>query len=218
MVILNSFVLPVLLGVLSSLLVVMFVEYMRKPTLMLDVSPPDDQKHGSDHPAREMRCLRVRVSNKDLPPALRWMRRETAAHCRASVRFEFLEGASVFSEAMSGRWAASPEPVPMEALIGATKFQIWDPNRMAMASEMSIPAGESEELDIAVRCDSDAESYGWNNQSYQPPYWKNPRWKLDKGRYRVRVTIRSAGSKVERAFHMNNDGRRQDFLLQLERG
>jgi hypothetical protein len=100
--------------------------------------------------------------------------------------------------------------------MGTTKFQIWDPNRMAMASEMSIPAGESEDLDIAIRCDSDAEAYGWNNQSYQPPFWKNPRWKLDKGRYRVRVTVRSAGSKVERLFHLNNDGQRTDFRLQFE--
>ena len=216
MAILDSFVLPVLLGVLSSLLVVMFVEYMKKPALTMDVATPDDQNHGPDHPAREMRCLRVKVTNKDLHRTLRWMRRETAEHCRADVRFEFLEGAPVFAATMNGRWTASPEPIPMEAQIGETKFQVWDPNRMAMASEMSIPAGETEELDVAVRCDSDAEAYGWNNQSYQPPFWKNPRWKLDKGRYRVRVTIRSAGSKVERLFHMNNGALRQDFQLQLK--
>jgi len=183
MVVLNSFVLPVLLGVVSSLVVVMLVEYMRRPTLTLGVAQPDDQCHGADHPAQKMRCLRVRVANKGLPRAFTWMSRETAVHCRASVSFEFLEGASVFSEGMNGRWAGSPEPVPLMADIGGSKFQIWDPNRMAMASEMSIPAGEHEDLDIAVRCDLDAEACGWNNQSYQPPYWKNPRWRLEKGHY-----------------------------------
>lgn len=211
--ILNSFVLPVLLGVVSSLLVVMFVEYMRKPTLALEISAPDDQKHNSDHPAREMRCLRVRVTNTDLPWALRWMRRETAAHCRANVRFEHLDGTSLFGEGMNGRWAASPEPVPLEALFGTSRLQIWDANRMSMTSETSIPAGESEELDIAVRCDADADAYGWSNQSYQPPFWKNPRWRIDRGKYQVRVTVRSGGAKVERLFRLDNDGQRSDFHL-----
>lgn len=212
--VINSFVSPVLLGVLSSSLVAIFLEYMRKPRLILDVVPPDDQKHSPSHPAREMRCLRVKVKNKDLPWLLRWMSRETATHCRAEVHFAFLEGAFVFAEAMIGRWSGSAEPVPMEGVIGDSRFLLWDPSRMALASEISIPAGEAENLDVVVRCDADTEAFGWNNQSYQPPLWKNPRWKLDKGRYLVRVTIRTSGSKVERTYHLNNDGQRQNFRLQ----
>jgi hypothetical protein len=78
---------------------------------------------------------------------------------------------------------------------------------------MSIPAGEQEELDIAVRCDDEVEAYGWNNESYQNN-WRNSQWKLEKGRYIVEVTVRSAGGKVSRRFVLNNDLSREEFRLE----
>ena len=95
-----------------------------------------------------------------------------------------------------------------------TLIQIWDPNLgLSALSRIDIPPGESEILDLAVRCDEDEDAIGWNNESYNPPLWKNPRWKLQKGRYLVSVTVRSAGQRWAADFDLNNQISRGEFLL-----
>ena len=90
---------------------------------------------------------------------------------------------------------------------------LWDTARLSIMSKMDIPAGEQEDLDIAVRCDSDSDAYGFNNESYQFA-WKHKRWKLPKNRYLVEVTVRSSGHKVSQRFLMNNDLSRDEFRLE----
>ena len=49
--------------------------------------------------------------------------------------------------------------------------------------------------------------------------WRNPEFKLPKGRYLVKVTIRSAGEDVSQVFTLENSVARQHFrLLKATRG
>lgn len=84
---------------------------------------------------------------------------------------------------------------------------------MSIVSKMDIPAGEQEDLDVAVRCDDDVDCYGFNNDSYRTN-WRNDRWKLPKNRYLVEVTVRSSGQKISKKFLLNNDSRRDQFRLE----
>ncbi len=116
---------------------------------------------------------------------------------------------------MQGRWKSLPEPVPSFGMLGDVQFNIWNPNIWQLAgSGMDIPAGEKEKLDIAIRFDDEQDAFGWSNASYQPPtLWRNPKWKLGKGRHVVTVTVRAGGQKWTDAFELNNDGRRDELRL-----
>lgn len=145
------------------------------------------------------------------------MRREPAQNCVGTVAFLYRDGEGrLFKDLMSARWAGSPEAAPLQGLIAAenpVSLTIWDTSRLSIISRIDIPAGEQEDLDIAVRCDDDAEAYAFNNDSYRF-LWKNPNWKLPSDRYLVEVTVRCSGEKVSRRFRLYNDLSRDQFRLE----
>ena len=195
-----------------------FVEYLRRPRLELSKEdPPLDNKYDppGSRPATEMRALRVRLFNKTLPWWAKWMVRAPALQCRAAITFHHLDDEQdIFGRAMEGRWASSPEPVPIVLPPAAPQAQqlVLIP---AGGRGVDVYPGESELLDIAVRVDNDAECYGWNNEAYfSLPPWRNPNWKLDRGRYLVRVGISSSGQKCVGWFRLENSTSRTDFRLE----
>lgn len=208
----------VILGVIASFIVVFFVESKRKPCLKLTAAPPSDQLYKTGYPATVMRALRVRVRNEELPRWLRWMGREPAQDCIGTITFLYLDDRRrLFTDDMPGRWAGSPEPVALRGVVGTAPLLLWDPARLSIISKMNVPAGEQEDLDVVVRLDDESDAYGWNNESYQNA-WRNPNWRLDKGRYVLQVTIRSAGQKVSERFLLNNDLDRRQFRLEVLEG
>jgi hypothetical protein len=80
---------------------------------------------------------------------------------------------------------------------------------------MDVYPGEFEILDVAVRLDDEEDCYGWKNESYFciPP-WRNPNWKLPRGRYLVSVEIASSGQKCVGLFRLINDVPGTDFRLE----
>src|SRR5260370_199717 len=120
------------------------------------------------------------------------------------------------SSVMDARWASSPEPLPIQAVgPGGQQFQILDLARLGLGSRTDTYPGESEVLDVAVRIENDVECYGWNNETYfSQPIGRNQNWRLDKGRYLVRVTVVSSGQKCVDVFRLINDVGRQDCRLE----
>jgi hypothetical protein len=114
---------------------------------------------------------------------------------------------------MSGRWSGSPEPVPSIIQLGPHTGQLFDLNHLSSGSHVDIPPGGAERLDVAARLDADADSYGWNNESYAHA-WRNSGWKLPQGRYLVRVRVRSVGEVAERVYRLVADVGRTDFRLE----
>lgn len=213
-----------MLGVVSSLVVVVFVESQRKPRLKLIIDEPSDQRYNEGLPAQVMRCLRVIVANETLPRLLRWwMKREAAIDCLGTVEFLRLDHTEVFGKPMPGRWSGSPECVPLTGVLHQAgglpplPIQLWDNARLSIISKMNIPAGEKEQLDLVVRCDEDEDAFGFNNESYQHR-WRNPNWRLPKGRYLIRVTIRSSGQVERGTFLLNNDFGINEFRLDYHPG
>lgn len=169
------------------------------------------------HSIEEMRSLRVSVLNEPLPVWAKWMVRAPALQCRATITFHHLiDGRNFFGRAMEGRWAGSPEPLPLP-VIGpqGQQFQVLDFTRLTLKSRIDIYPGQTQVLDIANRPDNDDECYGWNNETYfATPPWRNPNWKLPRGRYLLTVIISSSGQEVADFFHLANDGLRRDFRLE----
>jgi hypothetical protein len=92
---------------------------------------------------------------------------------------------------------------------------IFDPERLSSGTFVDIHPGEATELDIAIRIDPDPEYYGWNNDTYfiSTPS-RNPEWKLDQGRYLVRVSVRSLAQECTEVFRLINNLPRSDTRLE----
>jgi len=205
------------LGAITSMGIAVAVENLRRPRLKLSIeNPPYDWAAQPGAPAHEVRSLRVRLTNKELSSWAKWMVRAPALQCRATMTFHHLDGQNVFGRLMNGRWAGSPQPVPLPVVgPGGQQFHLIDYERLTLASRIDVYPGEGELLDIAIRADNDADCYGWNNEAYfSTPQWRNPSWRLSPGRYFVRVVVTSSGQKCIGAFRLVNDVPRTDFRLE----
>jgi hypothetical protein len=162
-----------------------------------------------------MRAVRLRLTNVALPSWARWMSRNAALQCHGNITFHHLDGQNVFGRSMHIRWAGAPEPIPMRVQIGDHEGLIFDPTRFTLSQRVDIYPGESADLDVAARFDNEPECYGWSNESYfSNPPWRTAAWRLQPGRYLIRVTVLSAGERCTRLSRLINDVAQQDFRLE----
>lgn len=216
-ILLSNFV-AFVLGALSSLCIVILVEWVRKPRLRLEVAPSRDQEYPKGYPASTVRFLELTLRNEPLPRWLGWMSRSPASKCRASINFVDAEGVAVFTRSLEARWSASAQPVPLEFRLGDLTAAISDPNRYNLASEIDVPAGEAESMGVVGRFDGDSDCYGWTNESYfgETP-WRNQNWRLPTGVYLVHVAVRASGEKCSNTFQLFNDGSVAEFRIECVR-
>jgi hypothetical protein len=216
------------LGAVFAALITIWVEYLRSPKLALSREEPTRvHQDPPGSPASWRRPVRVLLANKTLRGP-RWMTRAPALQCRATITFHHLDGQNIFGRPMEGRWAGSPEPAAIDAVgeilhpgeaadvpHDQIRMKIIDLLRISLRSRIDVYPGESETLDVAVRLDDDEQCYGWNNETYlcQTP-WRNPQWRLECGRYLVRVTVVSSGQKCIGTFRLINDVEPADFRLE----
>ena len=208
-------------GAIISILITIAIEYLRRPNLHLMIEQPPQEVTYQDnlHPARFSRYLRLHLFNKPLPKWARWMLRSPAIQCKGTITFHHLDGQNVFGRAMAVRWAGSPQPLPIEGVTEDNKrFQVFDPTRLSLDSRIDVYPGDQQLLDVACRLDDDEDCFGWNNESYLQPMqadlWRTPDWRLQPGRYLVRVSISSSGQTCVRVFRLINDVGRRDFRLE----
>lgn len=206
-------ILGAIIGAIIAGFITIWFETLRKPELRLELLDPVDMQF-ENQPANLMRAIRVKLTNIPLPGWIRWMYRNPALQCHGSIVFYHLDGQNVFGRSMVFRWAAAPEPNPMEIVIGNERGLVYDPVRITNLQKMDIYPGESADIDIAVRLDNDTECYGWSNESYSSePLWRPPRWRLDSDRYLVKVVVLSSGEMISKLFRLINNVERPDFRL-----
>jgi len=213
---LTSLITGLFLGILGSLIVAMFVEWMRKPQLTISILSPENSAMYSVGTAPiPFVSLKVRVSNNSLPFAFCWMQRQSARDCRATIHFLREDKTPFIGRPMPGRWASSVEPVPLQGVIRSSgeTIEIHDIARLNADSRIHIPAGETEILDVAVRFPKDTDAFGWTNESYRYPGNRHPDYTLPKGRYLVDILIQSEGVKKQERFRLENDHITKEFCL-----
>lgn len=204
----------VVIGALLSLGITILIEYQRRPKLYFAIEEPPLDKTFAIGPARNTRFLRVQLWNRALPKWLRWLNREVALHCNGQIQFHhFDDGAPVHSRAMPIRWAGADEPITSHVVDGKLAL-LFDPSKYSAAHRRNCFTGNKETIDVVARFDDDEDCYGWSNDSYlQDKGWRNPDWKLPRGRYLVAVTVYSAGEKLVGVFKLENSVGRSDFRL-----
>ena len=203
-----------IIGAIVAGFITIWIETLRKPCLKLELINPVDMEF-RNQPARIMRSLRLKLTNKPLHKWIRWMYRNPALQCHGNISFHHLDGQNFFGRSMILRWAEAPEPNPLEIQIGNERGLVFDPVRITHLQKMDIYPSESADIDIAVRLDNEAECYGWSNESYfSNPRWRPSNWCLNQGRYIVRITIFSSGETTSKLFRLINDVEQQDFRLE----
>ena len=192
-------------GGLITIATAIFVEWLRKPRLILGIeATPRDMTLN----AVQWRHLRLALKNKPLIFGFRWMQRSAALQCRGTITFHNKDGQDVFGKAMAVRWASTTPPINAAGQIvdlqqpAQLKYRIV--NVTGMESRMDVYPGEEEILDVAVRFKGEPECYGWNNESYFNNY-RTPDWKLDRGVHLVRVVIATSGSKCIGRYRLMNE-------------
>ena len=208
-------IVQIVVGALITIGFVVWRESIRKPKLVLRIADPVDASY-TNRPAQTARYLGLIIENKKLPRFARWLSRNVAVRCHGIITFHHLDGQNVFGRPMQARWSGSPEPVPIQAIApGPLPIQIFDPVRLSPELHRDIHTGESEKLDVAARFDNDVECYGWCNDNYfSSPVWRDPNWKLNPGRYLVKVIVISSGERCSGLFRLINDVPVSDFRLE----
>lgn len=212
---LTSIITAVFFGVLGSLIVAMFVEWMRKPRLSISILPPENIAwYTGGAVIGTFVALRVRVSNDPLPFVFCWMQRQSARDCRATLHFHHEDKTPFIAGPMPGRWAGSVQPVPLEGVIRPSMetIEIHDIARLTADSRIHIPAGEAEGLDVAVRFPEVTDAFGWTNGSYRYN-GRHPGFTLPAGRYLVDILVQSEGVKKQQHFRLENDHTINEFRL-----
>lgn len=205
-----------LLGVLLGALLVIQIEKLRKPSLTLRVLPTYDGDYGEGKPARRSKLIKVNVVNEVLPRWARWMSRSAALQCRGAMTFYHMDGQNVFGRSMAAKWERTTEALPMEIRspdFKAVAGYLVDPERIMNESRQDIAPGEAATLDVVARFDNDEECYGWSMDSYRKG-WRNPDWKLGRGRYLLKVEIFSGDQSCSSLFRLINDVPTDAFRLE----
>ncbi len=208
-------VLSVVAGGVITILVTIAVEVLRRPKLRLIPAGAVDATYEAGRPAQRSRYLYVNLANDPLPWFARWMSRNAALQCTGTITFHHLDGQRFFSRHMPVRFSRTPEPVPFHFAVGEIAGVFFDPSRINAESRIDVYPGEHTPLDIAAKFDSEEDAYGWSNLSYfSNPPWRNPDWKLPRGRYLVAISISSSGQKREGLFRLLNEAGPSDFRLE----
>jgi hypothetical protein len=202
-----------IVGGIVTIGVVIWTERLRSPTVQLalgdsiTILPRGPFQH-------HWRSLRVAVSNEGLPWwANWWMSRLPAQQCRAQIFFLRLDGTPFLQGAMVARWAGgSPEPQVAHIQTPDGTVPILT-NQQELKNTVDIYPGDTEQLDVAIRVDQEDHAYGWNNETYFYPNWRNLNRQLNHERYLIRVIVASSGRKCTGYFRIDNDGPFASFDL-----
>lgn len=200
------FVLSVITSVIGSvivtLLVIGLVERNRRPALWVELEKP---AHKFQVNSQDVELLRVKVHNKLISKWLSWgYSREPAAQCRAWLAFYDNNKLPVYSREMLGRWAETPNANIVEASEPNGKTVRFATNSEELRHSIDIASGANSILDVLVRFGDESDCYGWNNDSLIY-YGKNPSWRLERGQYFVRVTVKTGGRDFDTYFRLINE-------------
>ena len=195
-----------LLGFLLGLVSALCLERNRKPKLSLSVLPARDHSN----PTR-FRTVAVVLKNAKPNKVVSWFtHREGAIGVSAKVRFLCEDGRGYFSQSMPGRWANSPQP-PEVALANGK----LSPYALSRLDYCEVLPGVDEQIDVAIRFESEDECYGFTNMSYfQRPWGKHNEFKMSQGRYLVEVRVSHTGGEIVGRFLLRNDGPNSEFKLE----
>lgn len=199
-----------------GILFVLWLDRQKRPKLSMtvEVGKPGGLEEDNPYKRPPSTWLHVHVQNQSLDGlASLFYDREPAFGCRAWITFyRYHDHSCVFEHEMDARWSdtAVPEIPAFYKNIKVLPKGLQE----AIDIQPGDPVENSPRLDIAMRIKGDDECYGWNNAGYLYDDYRNPNWRLEKGRYIARVRIKTGGREFRDLFMVCNDGDYNSFKLE----
>ncbi len=207
---LTAFVLN-LSATVVGIFVVLLMERQRRPHLAMKVGVPGRLADSDPAKRPATTWLHVQIHNVRMPKWVSWIYdRDPAFSCKATVTFHYLDGHRVFDREMNARWNETPQPKfeELKTDVGVVSFPV------EIRDTIDIPPGDYANVAVATRRKGEFDCFGWNNESYLYG-WQHPQWKLEKGRYIVRLKAKTGGREFVDAFLIENDVPYEDFRIEI---
>jgi hypothetical protein len=206
-----DFLVNLLAGVVG-ILIVLSLERKRRPKILMKIGKTEGLPANDPGGRKECRWPHIEVHNSKIAWWLSWVYDgDPAFACRAWISFHNpTDGGRIFSQEMPARWSESHPPT-------ITRIQL--PSGASAAGlevaqyAIDIPTGDRVTLAPVYRARDSDSCHGWNNESYLHGF-EHPLWKLDKGRYAVRIRVVTGGREFVDAFKIINDAPFDDFRLE----
>lgn len=197
---------------ISTVFIVLFlIERQRKPILSIRI----EKGHivgGRGDPLKRpaLNMLTVEVHNNPQPRYVSWFHEQTPVLVyNGLITFHHLDGHRVFAREMHAAWGDRDNPnLEMTETEQGIALKIVN-----VQESINIPAGESTRVRIVIKQADMDECYGWTHESYLHN-WLHPEWRLEKGRYIVKLAFKASGRTFEDAFLIVNDVPYTDFRLE----
>lgn len=200
-----------LLAALVGIFIVLALERQRRPRLVTrigDVVHPFDNDPAGRKPRR---WPHIEVHNAKITRWLAWVYDgDPALACRAWISFHSVsDGRRIFADDMPARWSEAHQPsiVELPTADGGRGYAVQN-----VQYAIDIPSGECVTIAPATRAKDEEICFGWNNESYLHNF-EHPHWRLNAGRYYVRVRVTTGGREFSDAFLLVNDGPYDDFRI-----
>jgi hypothetical protein len=199
---------PFIFGILASWIAAIIYERTTRPKLALGLDK-GPRALGKIEEKAPHEFYHVRVKNRPV----RWPLpgRKPAWSCKAKIEVFNLDGTRAIKEAIQGRWTSQPEPL-VPAVSNDQTVNIVDFARLMLARKMDVHCHEEEQLSIALKYEGQNECYIFSNESYLYSAWMNPDWRLDKGTYRIRITVFYERGIAQKDFLLENSDSTRDGL------
>lgn len=204
-------------GAVLSLIFTVIIESLRNPKLTIVWEEESSGDLAKEAPAKRIKLLRVKLTNKKISRLFWWLRREPAIRCTAEIQLRHCDTKSpLFTQPIQARWSRSepPSTIHFDPKTN-TLIDYFDPSTINERMFRDCCPDSEEPIDVIARFDSDEECYVWNNDSFYPNYlkWRNEKVKIPKGKYFVIITVRSLGEKKSGFFILENNLSIDDFRL-----
>lgn len=204
------------LGAVISFFLSIPIENQRKPKLTLSIDDFSFDDHLQDKPAKVIKVLRVKLTNRKVKKYFSfWLKREAAINTNATIQLLHYEDfAPLFTNPVHARWPRSDEPISPQFHPETKKLVLlFDLAKYNAVMTRNIYPGTEEPIDVIARYDDEEDCYIWNNDIYYKG-WRNKEVKIPKGRYFVIISIYTSGEQTTGYFKLENSLSINDFRLQ----
>lgn len=201
-----------LVAVLVAIAVPLWIESRRRPKLMLELGEPAIGHGGA------FKFLHARIINEPLES--KWLLRNTATGCRASLSFEELGTGKRPVQHAPARWAATAEPLSIFPSAGGTASSIFDITKLPQSYRFDLSPDEGgEAITVALKHEGQSSAFAFNGESYlagaAAARYALPKFELPGDEYRLTVRVAAGGLHAERDFRLRNYGSKMDdFVLE----
>lgn len=199
-------------GIVVAIGLPLEIERRKRPSFAFDIAEPTI--------LGDVKYLHVKIINRPLTG--RWLLRNTATGCVASLNYEAppIGDGEHRPWAVPARWSAKAEPWTPVDMHGVIE-RVYDDTKLANCFHMDLEPSESGEVIIAaIKHANESVAYALSTASYGPTSDGELRaadLALSGKEYKLTVAVEAGGLKCNADFRVNNGAGHEEFFIEAWR-